>query len=102
MLVAQLREAVINSNPENKRIMRDELYNKYFVIYGTEAENIYELHRWVSDDVARALLYQSAELDIRELRNIINTIVGENATMSTDDLSAALDKIYLPFIRYVK
>ena len=102
MLVTQLREAVKKSNPENKRKMRDELYNKYFEIYGTKAENIYELHQWVSEDVARALLCQSAEPDIRELRNIINTIVGDDATMTTDELSTALDRIYLPYVRYVK
>ena len=102
MLVAQLREAVKNSNQENKRKLRDELYIKYFEIYGTEAENIYELHQWVRDDVARALLCPSAKTDIRKLRNIINTIVGENATMSTDDLCTALDRIYDPYVRYVK
>jgi len=36
------------------------------------------------------------------LRNIINTVVGDNATMSTDDLSTALDRMYLPYVRYVK
>ena len=98
MLVAQLREAVKISNPENKRKLRDELYIKYFEIYGTEAENIYELHQWVSEDVARALLCPSAKPDIRELHNIINTVVGDNATMSTDDLSTALDKIYFDYM----
>jgi hypothetical protein len=101
-VVAQLRETVKNSNQENKRKLRDELYIKYFEIYGTEAENIYELHQWVRDDVARALLCPSAEPDIRELRNIINTVVGDNATMSTDDLSTALDRIYLPYVIYAK
>jgi hypothetical protein len=102
MLVAQLREAVQNSNLENKRKLRDELYIKYSEIYGIEAENIYELHQWVCDDVASALLCPSAKTDIRKLRNIINTIVGENATMSTDDLCTALDRIYDPYVRYVK
>lgn len=102
MLVAKLRETVKNSTQEYKRKMRDELYIKYFEIYGIEAENIYELHQWVSEDVASALLCPSAKPDIRELRNIINTIVGDNATMSTDDLSTALDRIYLPYVRYVK
>ena len=102
MPVAKLRETVKNSTQEYKRKMRDELYIKYFEIYGTEAENIYELHQWVSEDVARALLCPSAEPDIRELRNIINTIVGDDATMTTDELSTALDRIYLPYVRYVK
>lgn len=97
MLVAQLREAVKTANLENKRKMRDELYIKYFEIYGIEAEDIYEIHMWVRDDVARALLCPSAEPDIRELRNIINTIVGDNAKMSTEELSTALDMLYLPY-----
>jgi hypothetical protein len=102
MLVVKLREAVKNSNMENKRKQRDELYIKYLEIYGIEAEDIYELHRWVCDDVARALLCRSVDPTIGELRNIINTIVGDNATFSTDELSTALDRIYLPYIRYVK
>jgi hypothetical protein len=99
MLVAQLREAVKTAKPESKRKIRDELYIKYFEIYGIEAKNIYELHQWVSEDVASALLCPSDEPDIRELRNIINTIVGDNSTISTDELGVALDRIYLSYAR---
>jgi hypothetical protein len=93
-VVAQLREAVKKSNLENKRKRRDQLYNKYSEIYGIEAEDIYELHRWIRDDVASALLCPSATPDIGELHNIINTIVGDNATYSTDELRVALDNLY--------
>jgi hypothetical protein len=95
MLVAQLREAVKISNPENTRKIRDELYIKYFEIYGTAAENIYELDQWLCDDVSTAILGSCVEQGTHELYNIINTIVGDEATISTDELCVALDIIYL-------
>ena len=100
-LPQRLRESVKQPTSPIDRKTLLELYNKFREIYARPLENNLELYNWLRDDVASALLGPSVEPEFNDIRNIINTIVGKSS-ISTDELSTALDRIYLPYIKHVK